>query len=128
MSIENNGWIPGDEPEKDGWYEVAFGEDAVIKVCISYYSAKTFHLYEEWGIIAHKPITLSEPYKPPEPERELLCPFCNEQINIYSDSTGFYFACERDLMRLPGSNTEKEAKKFLFDIYDKLNPKEGENG
>lgn len=130
----NNGWIPGNEPETSGWYEITL-ENGELDV------EKYFKNDETWGttwrggshknIIAYKPITLSEPYVPPEPERELLCPMCKLKgwgeepcrIGFHSNDsyTLYYWQCDRRECRGTNFKTEKEATENLFEIYDKLN-------
>ena len=60
-TIERNPWIPGNEPDKDGWYEITSSRDQIVY--ISWYDWGQ----QEWAfaknvIIAYKPIQLSSPY------------------------------------------------------------------
>jgi len=112
-----NPWVPGNEPEKKGWYEITAKNKVDSYVAILSFS-KTDE-YSRWDdisdneIIAYKPITLSEPYVPPAPERELLCPFCDSKKNTFNA----HFECEPCGAKIP-----YVSKKRLFEIYDKLNP------
>jgi len=119
--LEDNPWIPGNEPEKEMEYEITF-EDK--KVSVGYYGKQDnewFKCYVKWKtqkwykphIIAYKPLELSEPYVPPG--RELRCPFCDSgkcEIDEHED-----FGCYSCGAHLP-----VKSKYDIFEIYDKLNP------
>jgi len=122
----SDGWIPGNEPEKEGAYEITWNKPiGKTNVDVGHYSNNTWFVdpsldtgdkLEESNIMAFKSITLSDPYIPPESERELLCLFCDsKECGIDEDDK--YFYCNNCLAEIP-KKTEKE----MLEIYDKLNP------
>jgi len=112
---ETNPWIPGSEPEKEGWYEVTRKSGEVSP---DYFIGDNEWIYwQSRYILAHQPITLSDPYIPPESERELRCPFCDsDDYNKGEDENGIDFYCKKCK-----SIIRDKTKKELFEIYDKLN-------
>ena len=111
-------WIPGNEPEKTGWYEVTYerGEALVSRywkfIAPGNHGDRFFwNNYCKGMIIAYKPITLSDPYV--KPERELRCPICTSNDCGIDEDDGYFFC--KDCCQI------KVTKEQIFKIYDKLN-------
>lgn len=99
-------WIAGNEPEKEGYYQVTGGLD-MQNVRIEYFSNDNGWPYH-FSIIAYAPIKLKEPYVPPEPE--LKCPFCQSKD------------CGIDKYKAFKCNTCRAilTKEIIFELHDKF--------
>jgi len=78
MDDNNNDWTPGNEPIKQGYYEVTTYDKDDIKdeeTAIDYYwsGLKTWSIYAQDCIIAYRPFEYKEskPYKPVKKLNEL---------------------------------------------------------
>lgn len=112
--IKDNPWIPGNEPENVGEYEVTLEITGTVQ--IDYWNGVDWE--DGNKAIAYKRIHLSSPYV--KPERKLRCPFCNSKdYNKGENINGIDFYCKncKSIIR------DKTRKEF-FKIYDKLNPLE----
>lgn len=115
-----NPWIPGNEPDRSDFYELTISGKKETIFGRWYSGTRNWSLVfmgdiELTEIIAYRKPKHSKPYVPPEPERELLCPFCHSnecRIDKYED-----FECESCGVHIPTRNEYD-----IFELYDKLNP------
>lgn len=120
----DNPWIPGNEPEKEGWYELTLKNKAYS---IDFYTGEIWMNLKRLGfypITAYKKINTSNPYQPPEPERELLCPFgCDGHIQIsrFKACGYYYWYCAESGCRGRDEKEKENCIKHLHKTYDKLN-------
>lgn len=114
----DNPWIPGNEPENSGWYEITFIGGHIL---IDDYDGACWANFRTDKIIAYKPFKFSEPYVPPEPERELLCPFCQKESVDVLPGLPRRFGCSICSFVLPYKGTLEQAKEYFYKIYDKIN-------
>ena len=120
---DDNPWIPGRNPEKEGKYEVTVFKNGEYKT-EHYWLYKnqwqTYHPFYGCQILdnaicitAHRPITLSDPYQPSKRKRELLCPFCeSKDCQLYEHNE---FQCQKCGAIL------HETEERILEIYNKLN-------
>jgi len=93
---ENKKWIPGNEPEKEGEYQVTILKDGVPIVMHYWYTKNRYDNDKlQWtyyskdgclapvpdGVIAHREKTYSAPYVPPIPDPETMIKRAQKEMN-----------------------------------------------
>jgi hypothetical protein len=123
----NYGWTPGNEPDEEGWYQVQFN-DGEVRID-RFFEGEWIHAIVD-NMKYYKKLNLSAPYV--EPERELRCPSCGNEASLrqYKYGYPFSYVCKKEScyfwFPLNEHSSSDRATKKAFEIYDKLNPKEGE--
>lgn len=121
---KDNGWIPGNEPEKDDFYQITITKEYCteyqkdVKICFYWKGSTGWQAVPNISVIAYAPIKLKEPYKPPEPEREFE--FNREYIE--KEVSDYVYLWRNKITGTPTPSQNGEyLRKILERIYDKLN-------